>query len=207
MDNIARATKAGKASGRKRRVETRERDRILTYAYAFLLGLDQDKVKNRLGMQFLEDNGINLDDECTSPVKVLSECSGLSTRRIGQILKTFKVGEDRKNRDELNMLKNVSERLRLAREANGYTTGQAAKRLGLSVVKLKEYESGIDINSIPLGFVKSACVVYKVSADYVLGIVNDCDDDELTNDQRLSDFIISENERIINDVVYKATRS
>ncbi len=61
-------------------------------------------------------------------------------------------------------------RLRDLREDKDLTQEEIAKVLGTSQTMYARYERGA--NELPLRHLKTLCVFYKVSADYILGLTD-----------------------------------
>lgn len=73
----------------------------------------------------------------------------------------------------------VGERLREAREMQGYSQVKAAQLLGYAnSTKLAKIEGGRDSSQIPLWVVKRAALLYDVSIDYLLGNTENMEVDE-----------------------------
>jgi transcriptional regulator with XRE-family HTH domain len=174
------ASAAGKASGEKRSRETNNRNRNLAIAYIFLKGGNQSDSWNKKARDFLRDNGAVLDDESLKTTQILADCTGLSVRRIEQILKEYhELINDcfGVSKEEIRVIDTVSGRLVKAREDfNGYTLNDAAARLGISPAKLRQFENGKNMVHIPLSVIKKASEIYGVSTDYFFGVVREEDD-------------------------------
>ena len=65
-------------------------------------------------------------------------------------------------------MKNYNEILKDLREDHDYTQQQIAEILKTSQAQIWKYESGKQ--ELPLRHLKTLCILYKVSADYVLGL-------------------------------------
>ncbi|MGZ8916174.1 MAG: helix-turn-helix domain-containing protein [Methylobacter sp.] len=190
------ASAAGKASGEKRSRETRNRNRNIAIAYVFLKGGRQSDSWNKKARDFLRDNGAVLDDESVKPTEILANCTGLSVRRIEQVLKDFNEYINNcfgVSKEELSVIDIVSERLGKARELNGYTLKEAAEKMGISPAKLKNYESGKS-NHIPLSVIKKASEIYFMPTDYFFGVLSeedygDIDEKKIRETSYLNKFI------------------
>lgn len=80
------------------------------------------------------------------------------------------------NREQVEAVKRLADRLKAARELNGWTMREAAKRFGYSNIStISKIESARHITTIPMWFVPVAAKVYNVSTDYLHGLVEDWD--------------------------------
>lgn len=66
------------------------------------------------------------------------------------------------------MYSSFGENLQIARERAGYTQTEVAKRTNISQPQLSRYESGVSSPSIDT--IRALALLYKVSADYLLGL-------------------------------------
>ena len=66
------------------------------------------------------------------------------------------------------MKKNYTQILKDLREDSDYTQAQVAKKLGTSQTMYARYERGA--NELPIRHLISLCNLYKVSADFILGL-------------------------------------
>ncbi|WP_083385584.1 HigA family addiction module antitoxin [Methylomonas sp. LWB] len=76
-------------------------------------------------------------------------------------------------RAERNILSNIGLQLKKARELTEYSREDAANKLEISKSDLKQFESGLNIESIPLSLIKKASIFYDVSVDYIFGLNED----------------------------------
>lgn len=84
--------------------------------------------------------------------------------------------------EQVLLARNVGERLREAREIQGYSQVKAAHLLGYAnSTKLAKIEGGRDSSQIPLWVVKRAALLYDVSIDYLLGNSETMEVDERRN--------------------------
>lgn len=70
----------------------------------------------------------------------------------------------------------VGERLRIARELNGLPLAEASKRFGFSSesgANLSKLETAKHVSAIPLWVIREAAKIYEVSADFLLGVTDD----------------------------------
>lgn len=80
------------------------------------------------------------------------------------------------NREQVDAVKRLADRLKAARELNGWTLREAARRFGYSHIgTLSKIENARHITTIPMWFVPVAAKVYNVSTDYLHGLVEDWD--------------------------------
>jgi transcriptional regulator with XRE-family HTH domain len=173
------ASAAGKASGEKRSRENHLRDQNIVLAYVYLSGGRQSSQKNRKALDFLVGHGAALNDEVDNPCKLLADCTGLTPRRIQQILEkngSYLNLSNKVDREEINVLATVAARLKEARELNGFTRQQAAAELGISLSELRQYEDGFDIDCIPLSIIKKTAELYNISVNFLFGIVDEHED-------------------------------
>lgn len=63
-------------------------------------------------------------------------------------------------------------RLEDLRNDNDYTQAKVAELLGLNREQYRRYETGI--NEIKASFIIKVCKLYNVSADYLLGLTDEC---------------------------------
>ena len=68
-------------------------------------------------------------------------------------------------------MKTYFERLRALREDNDLTQKQIADLLGTSQTMYARYERGA--NELPIRHLKTLCLFYNISSDYILGIERD----------------------------------
>ena len=68
-------------------------------------------------------------------------------------------------------MKTYFERLRALREDNDLTQKQIADILGTSQTMYARYERGA--NELPIRHLKTLCLFYNISSDYILGIERD----------------------------------
>ena len=68
-------------------------------------------------------------------------------------------------------MKTDFERLRALREDNDLTQKQIADILGTSQTMYARYERGA--NELPIRHLKTLCLFYNISSDYILGIERD----------------------------------
>ena len=68
-------------------------------------------------------------------------------------------------------MKTYFERLRALREDNDLTQKQIADILGTSHTMYARYERGA--NELPIRHLKTLCLFYNISSDYILGIERD----------------------------------
>ncbi|MCO7216862.1 helix-turn-helix transcriptional regulator [Halomonas sp. OfavH-34-E] len=84
--------------------------------------------------------------------------------------------------EQVLLASQVGERLREAREMQGYSQVKAAQMLGYAnSTKLAKIEGGRDSSQIPLWVVKRAGVLYDVSIDYLLGNTESMEVGEVRN--------------------------
>ena len=62
----------------------------------------------------------------------------------------------------------IYERLRAAREDNDMTQGQVAEIIGCAREQINRYEQGKQ--EMPINRLKKLCLIYHISADYILGL-------------------------------------
>ena len=65
-------------------------------------------------------------------------------------------------------MKSYVERIRELREDSDKTQAEVAEYLGTTQQVYSRYEKGV--NEIPVRHILSLCVLYNVSADYILGL-------------------------------------
>lgn len=65
-------------------------------------------------------------------------------------------------------MKEYCKKIKELRIKSGFTIKEAAERLGISPKTYSNYEKGI--SKIPIRQLISICLLYNVSADYILGI-------------------------------------
>ena len=71
------------------------------------------------------------------------------------------------------MAKSIGERIREAREMQGYSQLRAAQLMGYAnSTKLSKIETGTDSVQIPLWFLRRCVSVYDVSLDYLFGVTD-----------------------------------
>lgn len=89
-------------------------------------------------------------------------------------------------RAERSMLSSIGLQLKNARklEENLMTLEEAANRLGISKSDLKRFESGLHIESIPMGLIKNASFYYGVSVDYLFGLNEELENTESARGER-----------------------
>lgn len=85
--------------------------------------------------------------------------------------------------EQARLARKIGERMREAREMNGYTQLWAARKLGYSnSSKLAKMECGQEghksIQSIPLWALRKAAMLYQVSLDYLFGVTETMESDE-----------------------------
>lgn len=81
--------------------------------------------------------------------------------------------------EQVLLARSVGERLREAREMQGYSQVKAAQLLGYAnSTKLAKIEGGRDSSQVPLWVVKHAALLYDVSIDYLLGNTESMEVDE-----------------------------
>lgn len=90
------------------------------------------------------------------------------------------------DKEELATLKLTGKRLAAARELCNLNQTEAAKLINTSKQALKDAESG-KLNPLPITRLKSAAETYNVSADWLLGLVNDWERDPKIDQER--DFL------------------
>lgn len=82
--------------------------------------------------------------------------------------------------EQVLLARSVGERLREAREIQGYSQVKAAQLIGYSnSTKLAKIEGGKDSSQIPLWVVKRAALLYDVSVDYLMGNTESMEVDEV----------------------------
>lgn len=69
-------------------------------------------------------------------------------------------------------MKDYTERIRDLREDNDKTQQEIAEYLGTTQQVYSRYEKGI--NEMPIRHVIALCKYYHVSADYILGLKDEC---------------------------------
>lgn len=74
------------------------------------------------------------------------------------------------NFTEEDFMKSYTERIKYLRENNDLTQRDVAEYLAISTQKYKNYEKGIC--SISASHLISLCLLYNVSADYILGFTD-----------------------------------
>lgn len=62
----------------------------------------------------------------------------------------------------------IAKRLRELREDRDYTQEQVAEMLGIQQTVYSRYEN--EKNELPIHHLHSLCLLYKVSADYIIGL-------------------------------------
>lgn len=70
------------------------------------------------------------------------------------------------------IMKDYTERIRDLREDNDKTQQEIAEYLGTTQQVYSRYEKGI--NEMPIRHVIALCKYYHVSADYILGLKDEC---------------------------------
>lgn len=89
-------------------------------------------------------------------------------------LRTPKVLSAATGKEQVRAVMQVGERLRLAREVNGWEVSEAARRLGFeSPGSLSRLEHAKHVSGIPLYIIPRAAQVYGVSTDYLHGLTDD----------------------------------
>lgn len=84
--------------------------------------------------------------------------------------------------EQVELVRSIGERLREAREMQGYSQLKAAKMLGYeNSTKLSKIETGRDSTQVPLWLLKRASQVYDVSLDYIMGTTETMVVDERRN--------------------------
>lgn len=79
-------------------------------------------------------------------------------------------------REHVEAVKRLGERLKQARDLNGWTLREAAKRFGYAnYAVLSRIENARHITTIPMYFVPVAAKVYNVSTDWLHGLIEDWD--------------------------------
>lgn len=68
-------------------------------------------------------------------------------------------------------MKFMGKRLQLSRKRINITQQEAADRIGVSVDSYRHYEHGINSPSYPA--LCKICVLFNVSADYLLGLIDE----------------------------------
>lgn len=82
------------------------------------------------------------------------------------------------NSEQVEAVKRLAERLKAARELNGWTLREAAKRFNYANIGvLSRIETARHITTIPMWFVPAAAKVYNVTTDWLHGLVEDWDVD------------------------------
>lgn len=78
------------------------------------------------------------------------------------------------DKHEAAILRKLGPRIREARQLCGFTIHKSAQLLGVEAEFLKRLEArAIDIDSVPLKFVKDASQLLDVSSDFLLGLAGD----------------------------------
>lgn len=89
-------------------------------------------------------------------------------------LRTPKVLEAASSKEQVRAVTELGERLRLAREMNGWEVSEAARRLGFeNAGSLSRFEHAKHVSAIPLYIIPRAAQVYGVSTDYLHGLTDD----------------------------------
>ena len=84
--------------------------------------------------------------------------------------------------EQVLLARHIGERLREAREMQGYSQIKAAKLLGYAnSTKLAKIEGGRDSSQVPAWVLKNAALVYDVSIDFLLGNTESMEVDEQRN--------------------------
>ena len=101
----------------------------------------------------------------------------------------------------------IYENLRKIREEKGYTQTDVAEILNIKRQQYQRYESGN--NEIPSRFIKQLAAVYKVSADYILGVDYDYFEDtpfdelisqSIGNYNKLNDLLDNANDDLKREI-------
>lgn len=108
------------------------------------------------------------------------------------------------NKNEIAMIKNIGARLREARELTRYSIKDAAELMGLQAESLRQIESGVDSESIPLHVIQQAAKIYDVSVDFLF---NMNDDWEVAQEvRRERDFLVHIQTKLAEDQAKIAAR-
>jgi hypothetical protein len=114
------------------------------------------------------------------------------------------------DKEEIQAIKVVAERLTEARKLCGHTIGQAAQLLSIAPDDLKAIENTTGVYRVPLWLVRSAAELYLVPVDFLLSLIDEFDagDHEAFKGrdllaalqrQQLEDFTKNANEQIRQD--------
>lgn len=85
---------------------------------------------------------------------------------------------------ECALFHTVCLRLKEGRDLCRFTQKKAAELLGVDAEFLKSIEIGLDIDSIPLGLIHKASIIYDVSTDYLFGFSEDWESSDEVKHQR-----------------------
>lgn len=89
-------------------------------------------------------------------------------------LRTQKVLSAASSKEQVQAVMMVGERLRLAREMNGWEVSEAARLLGFeNPGSLSKFELAKHVSAIPLYVIPRAAQVYGVTTDYLHGLTDD----------------------------------
>lgn len=88
------------------------------------------------------------------------------------------------NKAEVAVIKILAGRFKEARELCQFYQGKASELLDVDVDFLKQLESGIDVDSVPLWLITKAAKLYDVSVDYLFGFSDDWEKSEEVKWQR-----------------------
>jgi len=175
--------RAGVISGQKRQRGNKERDLNIVSAYRLMCGTSQRVSERRRGKDFLGE----VDYVGKNKAEVLASIAGISRRQIDNILKARaneRIVEIDKH--EAEVIGVVSSRLKDARKLNGFSIRDSAKKIRISERDLIAYESGMDVEVIPLRVISGAAVSYRVSIDWLFGLVErDTDEDDFVKAENL----------------------
>lgn len=83
------------------------------------------------------------------------------------------------DKNEIAIISTVGARLRIARELCSHQQNQAAELLGVPVEDLRVVETSVDVDHIPLKLIRAAAEVYNVSTDWLLGLSDDWETDDI----------------------------
>lgn len=103
-------------------------------------------------------------------------------------------------RAERSMLSSIGLQLKKARGLMGYSLEYASNELKISKSDLKRFESGLNIESIPMCLIKNASSCYGVSVDYLFGLNEDWENTESARGERDT---LRFRDRIISDIYKK----
>jgi transcriptional regulator with XRE-family HTH domain len=94
------------------------------------------------------------------------------------------------DKDEIAVIKLVGGRLAEARQLCKLPRHVAADRLGISDDLLAKIESGVDVETIPLKWVRQASLIFDVSVDYLFGFSDDWEvDPKIRQDRAFAAYL------------------